>query len=232
MTKTYSFYEETPWVRVRQEYYSTSQDTIVRQSENSTALAFDALNAFGPGYQTSIVQTAPAPYAWVAPQFGGMDTSIILLDGITTARNKFVSQDQVQGIAGITLKPQKIGGKRTATVEAVMKFNDVDADEQATYNLGIALKSFAYNESAPEAVTEGYCNVLVAKITNPNGEGYLRSSIVPLKAFLTDNCGAPVENATTIFRLKTGNNQFSCTNYTAIGGGWYNCSWQAGTTMG
>ena len=229
MAKRYVFYENTPWARVEQDYRNTAGESIVRKSLNSTALAFDAGRAFLGSYQSYINESAPAPYAWVTEPFGSTDVAVLLL----TSQWPFsVQENQPEGIAGINLDEFKIQAGGVLSQKAVMSFNDTGANEYSVQRLGIALKSFGYSASSPEFINETYCYALYPQIVYPNGQGFLRTGIVPLLGRVVDNCGNAVENATVSWGLRKAPSSFTCSNLSGVGGGWYNCSWQSGTTMG
>jgi hypothetical protein len=74
---------------------------------------------------------------------------------------------------------------------------------------------------------------LIASITQPNGEEYLRGSNVTIRGNLTDECLAPITEATVNFTSKSLQTlqEFVCSPVIEEGSGWYNCTFNTSSPV-
>jgi len=111
--------------------------------------------------------------------------------------------------------------------------------QKCDYSLGVQnwrawVNGTCYKPTYSKNYTLTIKSNLILNITIPDGEGYLRGDLVPIKGRVEDDCSkypSGVEDATVTYELFIGGNKYTCSKTNnagwSEGNGWYNCTWDS-----
>jgi uncharacterized membrane protein len=127
MTKRYVFYNNLQWIRIETNFTNIGSTTINRNSTFAGAIAIDASRAFGANWQ-DIYGNATQPGWWMASdRFGSVHAGIIQFNQ-TGTNNFWVPNSTSQNRTGIQLNTTSISPGSSIIEDAVIHFNDTQAD--------------------------------------------------------------------------------------------------------
>ncbi len=173
--RKYYFYPNSPWYKLEQNITNVGASAITRNSTPAGALAFDALNSFGSGYQQVANSSGSGSWAFASPQFGGMGVGVIHANQSGTS-NFAATSNSALGRVGVGLSETTINVAESITETALMHFNDTDANYSLVEDLRVSF-------TVPAAVVQGAAhNWNVTSLAQSQFAVYNRNETVVVKA--------------------------------------------------
>ncbi|MBI4175766.1 MAG: hypothetical protein HY518_01045 [Candidatus Aenigmarchaeota archaeon] len=207
VTKTYTFYRNSPWIRIEQNMTNMNgSGAIARNSTFGGALAFDAARALGAGC-VLFANNLTEPGSWVRGSCSG--SNIVAYINVNESGTQNFSADNTSQPSriGIGLNATQIPASASITETAVIYFNDLTADDNFVEALKNALVNPAVVVTQPleewmVGITPGtdfpvYNRGEAVNVTsNANGTFDINDIVVFVNATLDMGTAAPGDDQT------------------------------------